>query len=130
MEALKARRRRLGLSQREVARRAKVAFRTVQLIESGGHDPRWSSLRRLGAALGVDPARLDAAKQAAKAAGGEIKAFYLVMGRYDFVLVFEAPNDEAAAAQLIATGMQGNVRTETMRAFPEDEYRKIIAALP
>ena len=27
-------------------------------------------------------------------------------------------------------GSQGNVRTETLRAFTEDEYRKIIAALP
>ncbi len=76
------------------------------------------------------PARLDAAKQAIRAAGGEIKAFYLVMGQYDFVLVAEAPNDEAVTRLIIATGMQGNVRTETMRAFTEDEYRKIVASLP
>jgi uncharacterized protein with GYD domain len=27
-------------------------------------------------------------------------------------------------------GAQGNIRTETLRAFTEDEYRKMIAALP
>jgi uncharacterized protein with GYD domain len=76
------------------------------------------------------PARLDAAKQAAKAAGGEIKAVYLVTGEYDFILVVEAPNDETLARLVIATGMQGNLRTKTVRAFSEDEYRKIIASLP
>jgi uncharacterized protein with GYD domain len=76
------------------------------------------------------PARLDAAKAAAKAMGGEIKAFYMVMGEYDFVTVFEAPNDEAVAVGMIGIGMQGNIRTQTMRAFTEAEYRQIIASLP
>ncbi len=31
---------------------------------------------------------------------------------------------------LIATGMQGNLRTKTARAFTEDEFRKIVAGLP
>ncbi len=75
-------------------------------------------------------ARLDAAKQAAKAAGGEIKASYMVTGEYDFVIVAEAPNDETLARLLIATGMQGNLRTKTVRAFTEDEYRRIIASIP
>jgi uncharacterized protein with GYD domain len=76
------------------------------------------------------PARLDAAKQAAKAAGGEIKATYLVTGEYDLVNVVEAPNDETLARLLIVTGMQGNLRTKTVRAFTEDEFRRIIASLP
>ena len=76
------------------------------------------------------PARLDAGKQLVKSLGGEIKDFYLVMGEYDFVLISEAPDDETVAKALIMTGMQGFVRTRTMRAFNEDEYRKIIAGLP
>ena len=76
------------------------------------------------------PARLDAAKQLVKSLGGEIKGFYLVMGEYDFVLISEAPNDEVVAKAAILTGMQGNVRTKTMRAFTEEEYRKIVAGLP
>ena len=76
------------------------------------------------------PARLDAAKQLVKSLGGEIKDFYLVMGEYDFVLVSEAPDDETVAKAIIMTGMQGTVSTQTMRAFTEDEYRKIIASLP
>jgi uncharacterized protein with GYD domain len=76
------------------------------------------------------PARLDAGKQAIKAMGGELKGFYLVMGQYDFVLIAELPNDEAVATLLLSLGAQGNVRTTTMRAFTEEEYRKLVAALP
>ena len=76
------------------------------------------------------PARLDAAKQAFRAMGAELKEFYLVMGQYDAVVVAEAPDDETVAKLALAIGSGGAVRTETLRAFTEDEYRKIIAALP
>jgi uncharacterized protein with GYD domain len=76
------------------------------------------------------PKRLDAAKERFRAAGGELKAFYLVTGQYDAVAIAELPNDEAVARVALANGSMGNVRTETLRAFTEDEYRKIIAALP
>jgi hypothetical protein len=42
------------------------------------------------------PARLDRAKQAFRAAGGELKAFYVVMGQYDAIAVSEMPTDEAS----------------------------------
>lgn len=76
------------------------------------------------------PARLDAAKRAFKAMGAELKEFYLVMGQYDAVVVSEGPDDETVAKLALAIGSAGAVRTETLRAFTEDEYRKIIAALP
>jgi uncharacterized protein with GYD domain len=76
------------------------------------------------------PARLDAAKKAFRAMGGELKQWYLVMGQYDAVVVTEAPDDETASKLFLAVGALGSVRTETLRAFTEAEYRKIIAALP
>jgi uncharacterized protein with GYD domain len=76
------------------------------------------------------PSRLDAAKAAVKAAGGEFKEFYLTMGRYDSVSIIEGPDDESMAKVALAIGSQGAIRTETLRAFTEDEYRQIIAALP
>ena len=75
------------------------------------------------------PARLDAARQAFQAMGAELKEFYIVLGRYDAVLVAEAPDDETAWKLALAMASEGAI-TETFRAFPEDEYRKIIAALP
>ena len=76
------------------------------------------------------PSRLEKAKQAFRALGGELKSFHLVQGRYDGIVISEAPNDEVVAKFALATGSQGNVRTETMRAFTEDEYRKLISGLP
>jgi len=62
--------------------------------------------------------------------GAEIKQFYLTMGQYDFVVVLDAPSDETVAKFALAIGSRGNVRTETLRAFTESEYRQIIGALP
>ena len=76
------------------------------------------------------PTRLDAAKKLYKSMGCEMKAFYLVMGQYDAVVVTEAPNDETASKLALAIGAQGNVRTESLRAYTEGEYKKLIAALP
>jgi len=76
------------------------------------------------------PKRLGDVKNAFKAMGAELKAFYLVVGRYDIVIVAESPNDETAAKLALLIGSKGNVRTETLRAFNEEEYRSIISALP
>ena len=76
------------------------------------------------------PARLDAAKEGFRALGGELKQFYLVMGRYDIVVISDAPDDETAARAALMLGSAGAVRTETFRAFTEEEYRNIIASLP
>ncbi len=75
------------------------------------------------------PSRLDAAKKAFGAAGAELKQFYLAMGRYDAVVVCEAPDDETVAKLLLTIGSLGSVRTETLKVFDESQYRKIIASL-
>ena len=76
------------------------------------------------------PERLERVKSAIAASGGEFKSFHLTMGHYDIVLISEAPNDETYAATLLAIGSAGAVRTETLKAFNEDEYRSIIASIP
>ena len=75
------------------------------------------------------PARLDAARKAAENAGGKIHSWFLTMGKYDAVLVSEFPSDEASAKFMLGTAALGNVTTQTMKAFTEDEYRKILASL-
>lgn len=83
------------------------------------------------AAVKQSPARIDALKQTFKASGAEIKQVYLVMGHhYDTVLVIEAPDDETCARLALGIGAAGNVRTETLRAFTEPEFKKIVATLP
>jgi uncharacterized protein with GYD domain len=76
------------------------------------------------------PSRLDAARKAAEGVKGKIHDWYLTMGKYDAVLISEFPDDEAAARFLLSTGALGNISTQTMKAFTEPEYRKIIGSLP
>ncbi|MBI4635887.1 MAG: GYD domain-containing protein [Candidatus Rokubacteria bacterium] len=76
------------------------------------------------------PKRVENFEAAVKAAGGRLKDLYLVMGEYDLVVITEAPNDEAVMRLALATGMLGNVRTTTMRAFGRDDALKIIQSLP
>ena len=75
------------------------------------------------------PKRLDAAKALAKKFNGEILDFYMTTGAHDMVVMLEAPDDEAAAKFALSLGSAGNVRTTTLKAFPEKSYRSIIGSL-
>ena len=75
------------------------------------------------------PNRLDEAKRVFQSMGAELKEFYLVTGRYDLVIICEVPNAETGAKLALAIGSNGAVRTESLRAFPEDKYRELVAAL-
>jgi uncharacterized protein with GYD domain len=76
------------------------------------------------------PARLDAARDLFKTMGAQLNAFYLVTGTYDAVCIAEAPDGATVAKIMLTLGSKGNVRTETLQAFTEDEFRKIASALP
>jgi len=75
------------------------------------------------------PARIEAARQAFRGLGAELKAFYMVLGQYDAVMIVEAPDDETAFAAAMGMFSMG-ASTQTLRAFTEDEFREIVAALP
>jgi uncharacterized protein with GYD domain len=51
------------------------------------------------------------------------------MGTFDMVSVIEAPDDETCAKYVLILCSEGNLRTITLKAFPEETYRTIIAAL-
>ena len=65
-------------------------------------------------------------KAHAKKHGIEVKEQYWCMGAYDGVIIFDAPDDAIAARFTLMLGRLGNVRTVTMKAFPEEAYRQII----
>ena len=75
------------------------------------------------------PKRLDAAKQLVQSLGGEIKTVYMTQGNFDLALVIEMPTDEKLASFVLKLGSYGNVRTTTLKAYTEEEYRKIIGGL-
>ena len=75
------------------------------------------------------PRRLDAAKKALEDVGGEFKSFFMTMGDIDMVGIYEAPDDAVSARVILQVGQLGNIRTRTLKAFPESAYREIIASL-
>ena len=56
------------LTVRGLAERAGVAFSTVHLIETGKSIPRFEVIRKLSAALGVEPVEVDEFRAAIEAA--------------------------------------------------------------
>ena len=77
------------------------------------------------------PARVEAAREMVRKLGGEMQAFYGLLGApFDTILLMQAPNDQAAAKMALALASRGNVRTETHRLIGEEEYRQVISALP
>lgn len=76
------------------------------------------------------PDRVEKAKQAAKAVGGELKEVYLTVSGYDPVTISQAPSDEVAATVTLTLASQGRIRTTTLRAFTEPEFMKIVSGLP
>ena len=75
------------------------------------------------------PSRIDAARKAAEELGGKLGDLYLTMGAYDLVAISEFPDDATAATFVLRLGAFGNVRTTTVKAFPENAYRKIVEAV-
>jgi uncharacterized protein with GYD domain len=75
------------------------------------------------------PLRVDKTRQLLKEMGGDFKQFFLTMGEYDMVAIYEAPDDAVAARFNLELGLLGNIRTETLKAFPEAAYREIMRAL-
>jgi uncharacterized protein with GYD domain len=76
------------------------------------------------------PARIKENIKSAEAAGGKVLGVYLTMGQYDLVAITEAPNDESISAALLAQGMQGNVRSTTLKAFTVEQFAEILKKLP
>jgi uncharacterized protein with GYD domain len=76
------------------------------------------------------PKRLAQAQKVAESVGGKIKKFYYTMGRYDFVAICEAPDEEAMTKSLLTIGSGGAVSTETLTAISAEKGAEIIKSLP
>lgn len=77
------------------------------------------------------PERVQAAKKTIQSLGGEVIAFYAVLGAaYDTMVILDAPDDEAVARMALGISSLGNVRTLTHRIFSEEEFGRLVSALP
>ncbi|MCA9258073.1 MAG: GYD domain-containing protein [Planctomycetales bacterium] len=62
--------------------------------------------------------------------GVSVRELLWSQGPYDGVIVFDAPSDEVAAAAMFKLGSEGNVTTETSRAYDAYEIRDVLTMLP
>jgi uncharacterized protein with GYD domain len=54
--------------------------------------------------------------------GGKLLSLYYAMGDYDGVVIYEAPDADAAATVILAAGLAGHLRTtKTTQLFSIDE---------
>ncbi len=74
------------------------------------------------------PDRLQAFKSLAEKQGLKIKDVYYTVGAYDIVVIAEGTG-EALTAALLKVGSMGNVRTQTMRGFSPEEFKKILSTI-
>src|SRR5262249_32815305 len=75
------------------------------------------------------PNRQDKSRETAKKFGVERKTVWMTFGPYDFVHLYEAPNDEAMAKFVMTLASFGNLRTTVMRAWDESEHLPLIREL-
>jgi uncharacterized protein with GYD domain len=73
--------------------------------------------------------RAEAFKGMAKKSGVTVKDIYWTLGKYDVILICEAPDDETATAVSLSVGSLGNIRSETLRAFSIDEMKGILGKM-
>jgi uncharacterized protein with GYD domain len=73
--------------------------------------------------------RGDAAMAEAEKMGMKIREEFWTMGKYDVVIVVDAPDDQTMSAFMLKVGSLGNVKSHTMRAFRREEMEGILAKI-
>ena len=71
-------------------------------------------------------ARAAAARKVFEKAGAKLVDISWTLGAYDIVITAEAPDDETMTALGLGLGKLGNLRSQTLRAFDENEMQRIL----
>ena len=70
--------------------------------------------------------RADALRAMGKKLGVDVKEVYWTLGQCDVAAILDASDEAAATSLALSVGSLGNVRTQLMRAFTEDEIGPIL----
>jgi uncharacterized protein with GYD domain len=81
-------------------------------------------------ALKDSPARAEAAIKATEATGIKMIGLWYTTGEYDLIAAVEAPNEDIGTAFTLSQGMQGFVRTTTLRARTVAEFAEVLKMVP
>jgi uncharacterized protein with GYD domain len=72
------------------------------------------------------PRRVEKIKEEFKRAGAQVKEFSALMGQFDTMIIAEAPNEEVITKLNLMIDAAGNVTSQTMRAFSENDWKKMV----
>ena len=61
--------------------------------------------------------------------GVKVQSLHWTVGEYDIVFTCEAPDVKSITAALLSLGSLGNVRTNTLQAFDEQEMQQILGQM-
>ena len=61
--------------------------------------------------------------------GITVQSVYWTVGAYDIVITATAPDAQAVTAALLSVGSSGNIRTNTLQAFDEQEMQQILGQM-
>ena len=73
--------------------------------------------------------RANAFKSAAKKLGVKVTNLYWTLGPFDGLVIMEAEDEQSVTAAMLLLAAQGNVQTQTSRAFDAGEIEKIVARM-
>jgi uncharacterized protein with GYD domain len=68
-------------------------------------------------------------KEKLKESGIRLVGTWLTMGEYDFVSIYECPDDLTMAVRILDAGRAGLVTTQTMRALSEAEFAQVVSKI-
>ena len=71
--------------------------------------------------------RAKAFRELAGKLGVKIRDIYWTLGRYDVVLTLEAKDDETVTSLMLKAGSLGNLKSETLRGFNEEEMNLVLS---
>lgn len=73
--------------------------------------------------------RAAAVREMAPQFGVKVTDLFWTLGKYDVILTLEAQDEASVTAFGLSVGAQGNVHTQTLRAFTEDEMKGILGKM-
>ena len=77
--------------------------------------------------LQSNPRRIKKVNEEIEAMGARVVAQYATLGRYDFVNIVEAKDNETIARVSVRLGARGTVQIETLTAIPIETFIRTVA---
>ncbi|OPY31114.1 MAG: GYD domain protein [Methanomassiliicoccales archaeon PtaU1.Bin124] len=70
------------------------------------------------------PERLKEVNKEIEAMGAKVVKQYALLGKYDFLNILEAPDNETVMRVMVELGARGTLETTTLAAMPVDKFLK------